>query len=97
MLLDLWHEFSGSMERGQGEQLEATHSHCHADCFANGSPMRATSTSSLAGVASIDALSTPVLLAWFHDHQETFAKGTFGGLSGIQDWDDRWNVLALRF
>ena len=80
---------------GQGK-LETPPSHCHAACFAFGSPMRSTSTSPLACFTYLDALSTPVLSAWFHNHQETFAKGTFGGLSGIQDWDDRWNVSEFR-
>ena len=44
----------------------------------------------------MDALSTQVLLDWFHDPLETLAKGTLGGLSGIHVWDDRWNVSKFR-
>ena len=77
-------------------KLETLPSHCHAACFANDSPMRAPPTSSLACVTSMDALSTPVLSAWFHDQRQRFAEGTLDGLSGIQDWDDRWNVPEFR-
>ena len=77
-------------------KLETLPSHCHAACFANGSPMRATSTSSLACVTWMNALSTQVVLAWFHDHRQRFAKGTLRGLNGIRDLDNRWNVPAPR-
>ena len=77
-------------------KLETLPTPCHAACFANASPMRTAPTSSLECVTLMDAPSTSVLSAWFHDQRQRLSKGPLDGLSGIQDWDDRWNVSEFR-
>ena len=44
----------------------------------------------------MDALSTPVLSAWLHGERQRLVIGTWRGLSGIQDWGNRWNVSEFR-